>query len=81
MTAHLATTGNRKVHFEFSWQAGKAVCRSGDALVQRLATLDDNGGQEGAIATLTAANIAPSRLCRKCFGARLVHTYTAQRAA
>lgn len=78
--AYLATTGNRKVHFEFAvgHLAHLPSCGSGMPIVERLAELDDQGGIDHLIAALTAAGIAPSRVCRRCFGARTVATYTAR---
>ena len=76
--AYLATTGNRKVHFEFAVgnQTHLPSCGSGGPIIGRLAELDDLDGLEALIAALTTANIAPSRVCRRCFGARTVATYT-----
>lgn len=78
--AYLATTGNRKVHFEFATAhlAGLPSCGAGLPVVERLAELDDEGGIDQLIATLTEAGIAPSRVCRRCFGSRTVAAYTAR---
>lgn len=73
----LSTTGNRKVHFEFAVGASQywPSCNSGGAVIERLAALDEDGGLNETLATLLTAGIAPSRVCRKCFGARLVSVY------
>ncbi|KOX49286.1 hypothetical protein ADL19_20485, partial [Streptomyces purpurogeneiscleroticus] len=70
--AYLATTGNRKVHFEFASGALTHMpsCGSGNPIVERLAELDDLDGLEALIVALTAARIAPPRVCRRCFGAK-----------
>ena len=71
-TAHLATTADRKVHFEFEigHLVGLPSCNSGGPVIDRLADLDDEGGQEQLLASLQAAGIAPSRLCGRCFAMR-----------
>lgn len=79
MTSYLATTGNRKVHFEFAvgHLTGLPTCNSGGPVVTRIAELDGNLPE--LIATLKAHNIAPSRLCGHCFAVRTRAAYTAAR--
>lgn len=74
MTNYLATAGTRKVHFEFSWLAGKTACDSGTTVDSRLGEIPD-GGQAETIATLHALRIAPSRLCGHCFPIRTRRDY------
>lgn len=77
---HLATTGNRKVHFEFEigHLGGLPSCNSGGPVVERLADLDEDGGQAETLAALLTAGIAPSRLCGHCFQRRMRAIYAKQ---
>lgn len=76
-TAHLATTGDRKVHFEFEigHLVGLPSCNNGGPVIERLAVLDDEGGREQLLAALLAAGVASSRLCGHCFAMRIRVAY------
>ena len=78
-TSHLATTRDRKIHFEFSigHLEGLPSCNSGGPVVDRLADLDDDGGLRATLDALRGLSIPVSRLCRKCFAVRTRAAYAA----
>ncbi len=82
MISYLATTGNRKVHFEFAvgQLTGLPSCNNGGPVIERLAELDEDGGIDQLIEALTAAQVASSRLCGHCFAIRTRIAYSAHLA-
>lgn len=75
-----STDQGHKVHMGYK-ATGRLLCAftaTAPHMTEQIADLDDEGGQDGTIAVLTANKVAPSRLCAHCFGKRIRSVYAAR---
>lgn len=77
-SAIATSTYGRKIHLA---PLGRFVCGNTGTLDTVVAELPEDGGLYETLDTLAAANVAPSKMCSKCFMPRTRAMYLKRRTA